>query len=420
MNKILKLVLVLLLGATIASCGGTSDDSGNFVDYTAQLKLDLTTSSAKAEVSVRKCIDGDTTHFDVPTSIDPSGVLKARYLAIDTPESTGKIQPWGVAASDFNKSKLEHAESVYIESEDGNWNLDSTGERYLVWVWYRLNAGDDYRLLNLEILQEGYAAAKNYSSTKYADIFGKAHNQAISHKLHYYGTERDPGYDYGSYRQLTLKGLREDIAELDGKNVRFEGVIVLNSSANTYIVEDYDEDTETYYGITVYSGYNFNGEFLLKVGNRLSFAGVLKYSEGFGYQVSSLTYYAMRPEHEACIRLISENNDVEPYPIDVPYFNANKVKIADTYVSMENLTVTRVYTTTDPTSSSVGAMTLTCVDENNLEIKVRTSVLYEEDGTTLVTEDAYLNQVIDIVGTVDQYEDTYQIHVYFTKDIVVK
>ena len=420
MNKLIKFALVFLLGITVISCTPSTPSTGKFVDYASQLKLDFTSSSNKLEVQVKKCIDGDTTHFYVPTSVEPTGVFRARYLAIDTPESTGQIQPWGKAASDFNKSKLENAQSVYIESEDSNWNLDSTGERYMLWIWYRLNESDDYRLLNLEILQEGYAATKSYSSTRYGEIFGKAHNQAIALKLRYYGTDPDPDYDYGSYRQLTLKGLRENIEDLTGKNVRFEGTIVLNSSANTYMVEDYDEDTETYYGITVYSGYNFNGQFLLKVGNRLSFAGVLSYSEGFGYQVSSLTYYAMRPEHEACIRLISENNLVEPHLIDVDYFNANKTKIEDVYVQINNLTVTEIYTTTDETTSSVGAMTLTCQDENNQVIKVRTSVLYEEDGVTLVTEDAYINKTIDIVGTVDKYNDTYQIHVYFTKDIVVK
>lgn len=44
----------------------------------------------KQVVTVKTYVDGDTTHFHVPEDVVPGGVLKARYLAIDTPESTGK------------------------------------------------------------------------------------------------------------------------------------------------------------------------------------------------------------------------------------------------------------------------------------------------------------------------------------------
>lgn len=436
MKKFIALLLILLAGITIASCDGisvtivpvttgttnTSDTSttDEFIDYAAQLKLDFNSTSLKQEVTVKQCIDGDTTHFFCPTEIDETGAMKTRYLGIDTPESTGKIQPWGKAASNFNKSKLLNAQSIYVESEDTNWNVDSTGSRFLVWVWYRLNETDDYRLLNLEILQEGYAATKNYSSTKYGDIFGQAHNQAISRKLRYYGEEQDPDFDYGAYAEVTIKELRENLEEYVDKNVRFEGLIVMNSSANTYIVEYYDADTETYYGISVYSGYSFSGEFMLVVGNMVSFAGVLSHHDSFGYQISGLTYFAMRPDNPKCIRLLSENNEVKPHTIDVEYFNENQVMAEDTYVKLENLTVVSVYTTTNPQASSIGAMTLTCKDENDNQIQIRTSVLYEEDGETLITADAYENQTIDVVGTIDEYENTYQVHVYFASDIVVK
>ena len=67
-------------------------------------------------------IDGDTTHFYINQSgnynnisktpgID--GVLKARYLGVNTPESTGKIEEWGKKASKFTQEKLATATSIY-------------------------------------------------------------------------------------------------------------------------------------------------------------------------------------------------------------------------------------------------------------------------------------------------------------------
>ena len=67
-----------------------------FVDYAAQVKLDMDSDTAKEEVTVKIFVDGDTTHFYVPSSVMSSGVLKARYLAINTPESTGKIHHCGI------------------------------------------------------------------------------------------------------------------------------------------------------------------------------------------------------------------------------------------------------------------------------------------------------------------------------------
>ncbi|MBR3436971.1 MAG: hypothetical protein IKG97_04370, partial [Lachnospiraceae bacterium] len=65
------------------------------IDYAGQLKLDMDSETRKIEVTVRQYVDGDTTHFDVPEDISETGVLKARYLGVNTPESTGTIEKWG-------------------------------------------------------------------------------------------------------------------------------------------------------------------------------------------------------------------------------------------------------------------------------------------------------------------------------------
>ena len=75
-----------------------------------------------AEVKVSTYVDGDTTHF-IPKGTpsvwvnDEDGILKARYNSCDTPESTGKVEPWGKAASDFTKGQLVNAKTIVIETD---------------------------------------------------------------------------------------------------------------------------------------------------------------------------------------------------------------------------------------------------------------------------------------------------------------
>ena len=69
---------------------------GDPIDYVSNLKLDMNSNTKKAEVTTHLHVDGDTTHFNIDSSYgyapaeENAGVLKARYLGCDTPESTGK------------------------------------------------------------------------------------------------------------------------------------------------------------------------------------------------------------------------------------------------------------------------------------------------------------------------------------------
>lgn len=428
MKKLFALLLTLILGISIVSCGEGSSFPPLLqpVDYASQFKLDMTSSTLKEEVTVKQCIDGDTTHF-YTDAIGTNGFIKTRYLCIDTPESTGQVQKWGKTASLYNKERLNKAVSIIVESNDGNWNLDSTSERYLVYVWYKLNANDDYKCLNLEILQEGYAAAKTIGESKYAEVFQSAYSQAIALKLHYFGNEVDVNWDAGSFAPVDLKEIRthlvidpnapeeEQYTYVD-KKVRFEGVITQNAGGNVYHIEDVDLDSGVSYAIPVFVGYSFKGMEILKVGNRLSIAATITYSEGFGYQASGLNYYIMTPNREDATRLISEGNEVVPNIVSGEDINTNGEMLDSTYVKVENLTVVSIYTTTDPTSSSVGAMTLTCKDSNNDTVKVRTSVLHDENKN-LITKTAFEGKNITVVGTVDQFEGDYQVHLYTISDV---
>ena len=60
-------------------------EQADFVDYAAQLDFNRASETVKAEVTVKTFVDGDTVHFYVDEQVCQSGVLKARFLAINTP-----------------------------------------------------------------------------------------------------------------------------------------------------------------------------------------------------------------------------------------------------------------------------------------------------------------------------------------------
>ncbi len=440
MKRFIKLVSFLLLAVLImggiVSCDNTPPEEGNTkVDYVAELKLDMSSDTLKQEVSVKTFVDGDTTHFNVPESFDASGVLKARYIAINTPESTGKIEEYGKAAAAFTKERLESAVSIIVESDDNKWNLDSTGGRYLVWVWYKRAGESEYRNLNLEILQNGLCIASSTANNRYGDICMKALNQAKAEKLKVHSSEKDPDFYYGDARELSLVELRTNIGDYLNQKVAFEGVITLNDSASVYI-EEYDPDTDMYYGISVYYGYSLTGAGLeiLSVGNRARIVGTVQYYEAGGtYQVSGLQYRQMKPNDPSNIQKISDGHTPAYVKVDANTLMNGKIDIAledgtktfdyayiamNTSVTLEDLTVVDIYTTADPDSSSYGAMTLSCVS-GDVEIAVRTAVLRDENGN-LITADAYDGKIIDVRGIVDYFDGRYQIKVLSQDDIIIK
>ena len=404
------------------------------VDYVSQLKLDMSTETLKQEVTVKTYVDGDTTHFYVPESVMETGVLKARYLAVNTPESTGKIEEYGKAAARFTKEKLSSATSIIIESDDENWNADSTGGRYLVWVWYRTSDTEDYRNLNLEILQNGLAIASSSANNRYGDTMVAAIAQAKAQKLHVHSGQKDPDFYYGEAVELTLKELRTNIESYNGMKVAFNGVITMNNNNSVYI-EDFDPETNLYYGITAYYGFNLTGEGLnvLKVGNMARIVGTVQYYEAGGtWQVSDLNYRLMKPDDPGNIQKISEGHSPAFVLTDPNTFVNGKVELEmedgvvafdyanltmSTSVEMKNLKVVDIYTTLNEESSSYGAMTLTC-EVDGVTVDVRTVVLYDENNER-ITEEAYMGKTIDVKGIVDYFSGTYQIKVFTAKDIII-
>lgn len=449
MTKLIRvaslIVSVCLVLGLLCSCTGTpgpvtdpdggETPTGQVVDYAEKLKLNMSSDTAKQQVTVKSFIDGDTTHFHVPQSVVESGVLKARYLAVNTPESTGKIEEYGKKAAQFTRERLEKATSIIIESDDTNWNLDSTGGRYLVWVWYKTADSGEYRNLNLEILQNGLAVASSSANNRYGSYCTSALSQAREQKLNVYSGEKDPDFFYGDAVELTLRELRLNVEEYVGCKVAFNGVITTNSNSSVY-VESYDRETDRYYGMSVYYGYGLSGDGLdiLSVGNEARIVGTVQYYElGGTYQVSGLTYRAMKPDDPNNIQKISEGHSPSYLETDASDFAEGRVTVETeeesrsfgyaqlamgTSISMNNLKVVSINTTTNEESSQLGAMTLHCT-VNGVPVTVRTAVLYDENNQ-LITWETYNGKTVSVKGIVDYYEGEYQIKVFTAKNIIIK
>lgn len=440
-NTVIKLVSLILsvcmIAAAFAACdqqpaGDSTSGQKEFqhVDYVMETKLDMNSTTKKQEVRFgdRSHIDGDTSHFEVSASVDPSGVIKARYLAVDTPESTGQIEEWGKAASRFTKEKLSTATSIILESETERWNFDGNG-RYLVWIWYQPSLGAEYRCLNLELLQNGLGASSSASEGRYGSIAVAAINQATQEKLYMFSGEKDPEFPYGEATSVTLRELRTNPEKYNGTRIAMEGLITYNSNYTAFI-QEYDAETDMWYGMQIFYGYNSQLIPVLEQGSRVRVVGVL--GEFYGtYQVTSLTYNRMKPEDPANTTQLSKGNEI-PFPeTDPKTFTGDKVVMIEeeevtksyqelavsTSISMKNLRVRRVYTTTNPDSDDCGAMTLTC-EADGVTISVRTEVLKDENGK-IITADAYEGKLINVQGVVDHYEGNYQIRVYTPQDITI-
>ena len=452
-NKLLSLLLVLCLAAgCFAGCGKENAGAPTTVateptkpeelpieDYVSQLKLNMNSSTLKQEVTVYSYIDGDTTHFNVPRSIDPDGILKARYLCVNTPESTGKIEEWGKKASNFTKTKLKNASSIIIESNDDKWNSDSTGDRYLVWVWYKNSESEDYRCLNLELIQNGLSISCGTVAERYGDVASDAFQQAKRQKLNVFSPEDDPDFFYGDAYEVDLKHLRTNISLYENCKVAFEGTVTYNSNNSVY-VEDYDAETDMYYGISVYYGFE-TGAILnnLAIGNRVRVVGSVQYYEAGGtWQISDVSYREFKPNDPGNTKPLDDQFHPAGNKLTDPTVFASGTVDVDTYhsidsedavtstfkyaalamnstISMKNLYVRDIYTTAS--GNSQGAMTLTCTVDG-ITIIVRTVVLREENGE-LLTESDYIGKTIDVTGIVDYFSGEYQIKVFTPKDIIV-
>jgi len=333
-------------------------------------------------------VDGDTATFKTATS-DP---FRVRFLGIDTPESTFRFDPWGKPSSDFTKNKLQNAGVIVLEAEGNSPLLDSTGSRYLAWIWV------DGKLLNLEIVEESYSTAKGVSGSRYQDVFFAADMRTQTQKKRIWG-ETDPTFDYSKEgTQITLEELRTNESAYLGLKIAVTGTVTRLIGFSAYI-EDCGETG--CYGIYVYAG--FTRMTKLQVGNRVAIDGTLVYfpdPETGAPQVTDIT--------DRKITLISSGNAVSPVVFTIDQLNKqDNPLLSGRFVKLENVVVTSGYNT-----ASNNAYTLYVKDSLNREftIRINDDVAIRDLQNNRITDwNHFKDKTISVSGPLSIYNNQYQI-----------
>ena len=198
------------------------------------------------EVTLVQCTDGDTVTFK-----EGSSSFVVRFNGVNTPESTYKLEPWGKAAAKFTANKLKNAYKIVLQADTMKTNrLDSTGKRYLSWVWYQADENSDFRLLNLELVEQSYSSSKA-SGMIYADAMQDADLEAQKANIRIYNSKvKDPDYDYSETgKYLTIKEIRDNAEEYSSSNIKVivRGIVARKvGSYSAYIQQQ--EEGEWYIG----------------------------------------------------------------------------------------------------------------------------------------------------------------------------
>lgn len=290
MKKSNLFILTLAFAALLASCNTTSststfpvlstpDDLLPTTPITDALQFKfadtyLTSDFAKPTAGVAygkarllSCTDGDTCNF---ITLDNTSV-KVRFMGINTPESTAKVEPWGVKASKFTEKKLTAAVNICLVNDiDAYTKYDSSGGRNLGFVWYQETASDPWRCLNLELVEQCYSKNQLFtdSTLGYLDSFVKAGSFGEGGGYRVYGT-KDPTYDYSNtVVEVTLFDIRnrysdygiDPVTGTSGKQLRVKALVVGQIGDNLVLrdlVRDLTQaETDPYICIYAYAGYN--------------------------------------------------------------------------------------------------------------------------------------------------------------------
>lgn len=135
--------------------------------------------------TLNKCVDGDTAWFNVDGE-----VIKTRFLAIDTPESTTEIEEYGKEASEFTCNILTNAKKIELEYDDNSDKTDKY-DRHLVWVFV------DETLLQKSLIENGLAeVAYLYGDYKYTSILKESEEFAKKNKLNIWSNKESGNNDF--------------------------------------------------------------------------------------------------------------------------------------------------------------------------------------------------------------------------------
>jgi len=129
---------------------------------------------------VTRIIDGDTAEIEIEGNF-----YKVRFIGINTPESTTRIEPYGKEASDFTKQYLA-GKTVFLEKDVSETDRYGRLLRY-IWLEPPKEITDEEirtKMFNAILVLEGYAEVATYPpDVKYQEYFIKYEQEAREKNL---------------------------------------------------------------------------------------------------------------------------------------------------------------------------------------------------------------------------------------------
>jgi len=318
-------------------------------------------------VEFKSLADGDTANLEV------GGMsLPVRFLAIDTPETSGSsgLQPWALAAKAYTQNALEKAEVIIIEKDLESDIIDKYG-RLLGWIWV------DGELLQYKLVEEGLAYVKYlYGDYKYNPTMIALESKVQKTNIKIWG-EDDPDYDYDdSVKRVTIAEARE---LQPGASVTIKGVVTNTIGQNAFI----NDGTASVY---IYDNkYNYGA--LGKPGTEIELTGKIIEYNGL-IEISSI--------ENNKITTLSEGNEVVPTDINI---NDIGEDIEGDYIRLTDLTIKRI-----SVSDGGGYDIIVAIGNDYATIRIDKYLKDYPDPSSLEE-----GMVIDVVGSIGQYLDQYQI-----------
>ncbi len=277
----------------------------SFADLEVSLGKNKFMQNRVAKLKVKSVTDGDTAVFyldgeeDRYTNVlrNSYNYLTVRFLAIDTPESTSSVAPWGKKASAYVKGLLKNAKSVIVDASSidvskyenvydtftSGVRLDSNGSRWLGMIWYCPADKDDndlsnYRSLQLDVIEECYSSytgnlggnqliytadpvtepklyeryKDTYGSLTFSELLLEADIRARTLGVRKTGNQLDENYDYSTTpTEATIKDAYDnwDNWESNAKFLQLTGVITRFVGNNFYFQDGNGYPLYVYMGI---------------------------------------------------------------------------------------------------------------------------------------------------------------------------
>jgi len=329
-------------------------------------------------VDLVSCTDGDTAVFNLNGSSTAT-----RFLAVDTPETSNGVDPWGPAAKVFTCNLLTNASEIILQNDDES-DVWDTYDRLLAFIWA------DGELVQYKLVRESLAWVKYlYGNYSHNPLLIGLEASVQREDLKIWGQE-DPAYNY-SNAVITLK-LYEIANEHYGKTLSTTGIIT-GILGNNVFIQDGDKAIYLYTNNIPYNAIINYG-----VGTEIAFTADLQDYNGLAELLNIV---------DKKIVIVSEGNDI-PAPIELTLAEIGE-EYESKVITVKGVTIISV----DPDSNSKGFSVMIEKDGVQAEIRIDKYLKPFIEESFFVAGD-----VIDATGNLGQFNETYQIMIRTVEDII--